>query len=479
MYKQSPSRNHRSKGIKPKHILQICLLLAVCCWLIYQVKHSQDKRKEFSANDEKVVDKLQKDSEIVRFGRKDLPRTSEIATGGDKHTEDDDEKEAEEEEEIKHDEDEPEKEDEIVGERDEEKGSGDDETDENEEELKEAEHKHAEEQVDEDSDREDGEEDLDESHAENEAKELPGKEEHLESGENEDAEKEDLPKIEENRDVSTEDDNDTDALSNGQGHGIDNADRHEEREEPYKADDASSEVANHVQNIIPETENVTKAHANSIFGKANIVQENETKSSDNPDALTKTAVESKNGRNGNSSNLTSLAKEHPSVSNGTQTAVSANVSLNAGTGNTPIDKDPNVLSKVLGDNTKPKLATDESVKSEASGNSNKTENAHTDVKESLGSSRMGVDSQKADDTDTTGAEKYSSAGDGDRDDKLEKNGAGESDERSSSSEGASSHDPIDESDFNLTDEEKETRVDTETLPDINTNTQKAEEVMML
>ncbi|KAH1164495.1 hypothetical protein AAZX31_01G226200 [Glycine max] len=54
MIKQSSSRNNRSKGIKVKHVLQIILLLGVCFWLIYQVKHSHDKKKEFHENDAKV-----------------------------------------------------------------------------------------------------------------------------------------------------------------------------------------------------------------------------------------------------------------------------------------------------------------------------------------------------------------------------------------------------------------------------------------
>ncbi|KAJ6896165.1 hypothetical protein NC651_022401 [Populus alba x Populus x berolinensis] len=45
MIKRSPRRNPRSKGIKLKHGLQICLLLGVCFWLIYQVKHPMTRRR--------------------------------------------------------------------------------------------------------------------------------------------------------------------------------------------------------------------------------------------------------------------------------------------------------------------------------------------------------------------------------------------------------------------------------------------------
>ncbi|WOH14929.1 hypothetical protein DCAR_0934459 [Daucus carota subsp. sativus] len=47
MYRHSPNRNQRSKGFKSKHALHNCVLVAVCLWLVYQVKHSNDKRKQF------------------------------------------------------------------------------------------------------------------------------------------------------------------------------------------------------------------------------------------------------------------------------------------------------------------------------------------------------------------------------------------------------------------------------------------------
>ncbi|XP_039053498.1 protein bfr2-like [Hibiscus syriacus] len=47
MFRVSPSRNQRSKGLKVKHALQICVLLGICIWLLYQVKHSGEKKAAY------------------------------------------------------------------------------------------------------------------------------------------------------------------------------------------------------------------------------------------------------------------------------------------------------------------------------------------------------------------------------------------------------------------------------------------------
>ncbi|MBA0829177.1 hypothetical protein Goarm_013797, partial [Gossypium armourianum] len=107
MFKKTSSRNQRSKGIRIKHILQICLLLGVCFWLIYQVKRSHDKRKEFDAKDAKVSVKEQADDLILKFGRKDLPRVQE-ASKNFKHEEEEEEENVMEDE-NKHDEEQEEK----------------------------------------------------------------------------------------------------------------------------------------------------------------------------------------------------------------------------------------------------------------------------------------------------------------------------------------------------------------------------------
>ncbi|KAL8238354.1 hypothetical protein R6Q59_019435 [Mikania micrantha] len=72
MYRHSPVRNQRSKGIKIKHVVQVCLLIAVCFWLIFQVKRTHDKKKEFDANKNHIGISSAAADEIVKLGRKDL-----------------------------------------------------------------------------------------------------------------------------------------------------------------------------------------------------------------------------------------------------------------------------------------------------------------------------------------------------------------------------------------------------------------------
>ncbi|KAL1355442.1 uncharacterized protein [Arachis hypogaea] len=94
MIRRSPSRNQRSKGIKVKHVLQIILLLCVCFWLIYQIKHSHDKKKEFDDNTAHQIPKL---------GRKDLNAQKVEINQNEKHEEEvEDENIVEEEDENKH-----------------------------------------------------------------------------------------------------------------------------------------------------------------------------------------------------------------------------------------------------------------------------------------------------------------------------------------------------------------------------------------
>ncbi|EXC01134.1 hypothetical protein L484_025507 [Morus notabilis] len=73
MLKQSPSRNQRPKGFKVKHVLQICVLLAICIWLLYQVKHSNDKKAEYEDSSSEISRKIQNGrDEIITLGRRDL-----------------------------------------------------------------------------------------------------------------------------------------------------------------------------------------------------------------------------------------------------------------------------------------------------------------------------------------------------------------------------------------------------------------------
>ncbi|XP_076919203.1 uncharacterized protein LOC143579915 isoform X1 [Bidens hawaiensis] len=121
MYRYSPIRNQRSKGIKTKHVVQLCLLVAVCFWLIFQVKRSHDKKKEFDANISLNTRAAEADHETVKFGRKDLqPKLEETTTRIEDAQEDEDDQD-----ENKH-----EDEDKTEEEKDDGGGGGDDEIDE-------------------------------------------------------------------------------------------------------------------------------------------------------------------------------------------------------------------------------------------------------------------------------------------------------------------------------------------------------------
>ncbi|KAF8407092.1 hypothetical protein HHK36_006217 [Tetracentron sinense] len=64
---QSNGRNQRPKGFKVKWALQFALLLAVCIWLLYQIRHSHDKRKDYGGS---VQNKLHDKDGILILGRK-------------------------------------------------------------------------------------------------------------------------------------------------------------------------------------------------------------------------------------------------------------------------------------------------------------------------------------------------------------------------------------------------------------------------
>lgn len=73
MLKQA-SRNQRSKGlkVKAKHGLHTCLLLAICIWLIYQVKQSYNKNAALDVSSNQMSKEVQSGHEVLKLGRKDL-----------------------------------------------------------------------------------------------------------------------------------------------------------------------------------------------------------------------------------------------------------------------------------------------------------------------------------------------------------------------------------------------------------------------
>ncbi|OIS97697.1 PREDICTED: myb-like protein X [Nicotiana attenuata] len=220
MYKQSPSRNHRSKGIKLKHVLQICLLLAVCFWLIYQVKHSHDKKKEFDENDAKFPIKTESSNEPVKFGRKDLqPRIEGFDTVNEKHKDEPEDETVEDEEGNKPEEEDLEEENKIKEKNVEHTEDGEDEVNDHDQEKSDVEVDQEEDIVDEDKER------------------------------GEDDEKETEERDPEVNDSQMEEEN----LLEDHDHDEDSSSSHEAREEHYKADDASSAVTH--DTVITTTEN--------------------------------------------------------------------------------------------------------------------------------------------------------------------------------------------------------------------------------
>ncbi|KAJ6839330.1 uncharacterized protein M6B38_315090 [Iris pallida] len=116
MLRQPSSRNPRTRGFRLKQALQIGILVAVCIWLLYQVKHSHDKKTAYDARNSKITSKSVEDQEdFFKFGRRDLTRNGDMHKG-----EESEEAQEEEEPEIKQEE----TEDEEM------RGAGDDGTDE-------------------------------------------------------------------------------------------------------------------------------------------------------------------------------------------------------------------------------------------------------------------------------------------------------------------------------------------------------------
>ncbi|XWS55260.1 hypothetical protein CRYUN_Cryun10bG0159900 [Craigia yunnanensis] len=299
MLKKSPSRNQRSKGIKIKHVLQICLLLGVCFWLIYQVKHSHDRRKEFDEKDAKASVKAQSDDVILKFGRKDLPHVQEISKNY-KHEEEEEEENGVEEE-NKHDEEHEEKakrlkEEEQEGanrheeekeeeaskhEEEEQKGASKHEEEEQEEASKHEEEeeqeevqedegsKHDDEELEaeikdeeaEDEGRGNGDDEIDENEQERADGESDHEEEFLDEEKEREAEVDDKEN-EEKENEEKEGQEESDNLANEQNHDGGGRNAHEAREEHYKADDASSAVSHETQIITSEADKLDMENSN-------------------------------------------------------------------------------------------------------------------------------------------------------------------------------------------------------------------------
>lgn len=248
MIKRNPSsRNQRSKGFKVKHVLQAILLLGVCFWLIYQVKHNHDKKKEFDKNDTKLPIRTETD-QILKLGRKDLHLGKVEADKNEGH---------EEEEEDEH----------IVynmqnkREHDEQQQEGEEGTKhETEEESEDNVHEGREEQDEEENKH--GAEVQEENESKSEEVEDEGGDVEIDENDHEkseaDNDREDEV-VDEEKDKEEEGDDETeneDKEDEEKGGLVENHENHEAREEHYKADDASSAVAHDTHETSTETGNL-------------------------------------------------------------------------------------------------------------------------------------------------------------------------------------------------------------------------------
>ncbi|KAL5219320.1 hypothetical protein ABZP36_020004 [Zizania latifolia] len=70
MLRQSSSRSNRSKKLRPKHSLQVFLLVAVSLWLMYQLAHSYSKRRRAVAVENAAAAAMDGEVTWRRLGRK-------------------------------------------------------------------------------------------------------------------------------------------------------------------------------------------------------------------------------------------------------------------------------------------------------------------------------------------------------------------------------------------------------------------------
>ncbi|KAF8395986.1 hypothetical protein HHK36_017597 [Tetracentron sinense] len=497
MFKQSPSRNQRSKGFKVKHVLQICLLLAVCIWLLYQVKYSHDKKKAFDESNAKISEKVQRDHEILKLGRKDPhphPPMEETVTEKERHEEEETEEQEEEEEENKHEVEES-KSDES---EDDGRGGRDDEIDERDQEKVEEEAEHGEDFIDEhdpekiEEEAERGEDFVDEDEKDKEEKEIKEQEDQIED------------------------------MGSSEDQYLDKGDRitQEAREEQYKGDDASSAVVRDTDaqitaetgdkglgnsNEEERTEKNELEQENKIIGSEEVnVDQNDSalkvgkgETAENSTSVNATASEEK----GNGIPLSTVPTEpndQPEVNNNS-TVVN---------GKTPASSLQNGTAIIL-HSTQDQNATIEAPTSIGDDSNLQTENSNTTVggmqsdskatlstdkhavgelADSSSNSELGLpEEQTMKSSATAGAKDGSASSTTNENANVVKNEKSDADtekekaeERSVSSvtnenADAVQSDPIDSSDSSIPQEKKEARTDLETLPETKTEGNNSEE----
>ncbi|RWW32182.1 hypothetical protein GW17_00003173 [Ensete ventricosum] len=99
MLRQAYSRSQRNKGHKVRNVLQICLLVAVCFWLLYQMKHTYDKKQASSEQTTRVLNAVvDSQSDFMDLGRKGLPHNKATVPGDKIHRKEEENEEVEDEE---------------------------------------------------------------------------------------------------------------------------------------------------------------------------------------------------------------------------------------------------------------------------------------------------------------------------------------------------------------------------------------------
>lgn len=499
MLKKPPSRNQRTKGIRVKHILQIAVLLGVCFWLVYQLKHSYDKKAALAEKDAKTSIGTQTESELLKLGRKDLPH-KEVTTNVKQEEEEEEEAVGEEEEkheveDEKHEEEEREEEDpkheveEIEEEgqnheaeeqeelenknedaEDEGKGAGDDEVDEIDLERKEGGADGDEDPVDEEKEREDEGDEKDGDRIENDERE--------DRAENE----------------NSSDDQDNEG-------GDKNA--HEAREEHYKGDDASSAVTHDTQVISTETDKVSSESSNetsetSADGNQHNLRLVDGRTAENATLSVAASEEKLEGNASNpvtssllDANVKIQSSDLPEADNNS-TIVSTEASNNlpevnqATTSYQPNGTETVPESAHSQNATVDGMTTREGItgqtlvveQTNATVSGNDQSDSNSTVLRSDGTAegedRSSMIKETTDSTKNEDATKNVESKNENATKNEESNGSSESgrtDENSESTNGmedAVQHDPIDSSDSHISEDEKEARTDLDTLPEIQT-----------
>jgi hypothetical protein len=269
MIKRNPSiRNQRSKGFKVKHVLQVILLLGVCFWLIYQVKHNHDKKKEFDKNDLKLPSRTEPD-QIVKLGRKDLlPGKVEVVDQNEKHEEEEEDEHVVDDVENKREHDEHQQEGEDGNKH---------ETEESEENVDEVREEHGEEEnkhgvLEEQEEDESKSEEIEDEGVDVETDENDHDKSDADNNDHDDDVVDDEKEKEEEGDETENEEKEDEE----KGSLVENHENHEAREEHYKGDDASSAVTHDTHSTSTETETINLENADSTIQMNIGKPENET-----------------------------------------------------------------------------------------------------------------------------------------------------------------------------------------------------------